>query len=567
MGHFSKVKVWIYGRRCGDPRGVFARPYFRRFIVAPVVYSYCTFAAPYYVNRNLPSMTSPGKSLLIILDGWGIGTRPEDDAIAQANTPNYDRIYRECPHANLITYGEEVGLPEGQMGNSEVGHLNIGAGRVVYQSFARINKAIRDGELQKLVVLQDALRYAREADKNVHLIGLVSDGGVHSHLNHLLRFTDIATEAGNDRVFIHAFTDGRDVAPTSATGYLKTLETHIAGNNAKLASVIGRFYAMDRDTRWERIRKAYDLLVRGEGEASGGAIETIAQRYAAGQTDEFIDPIVMTDTAGRPVATIQPGDVVINFNFRTDRPRQITRALTQEAFPEYGMSPVRDLHYVCLTQYDEKFSDVKVLFTPDDLTLTMGEVVSRAGKTQVRIAETEKYAHVTFFFSGGQEDEFPGERRILIDSPRDVLTYDEKPEMGAYGITEAVTKDMRENGPDFICLNFANTDMVGHTGIWAAAIRAAEVVDECLGGVLAVAKQTGYHAIVIADHGNSDEMRTAAGEVHTAHTTNPVPVIYVGPGSEVRLRAGGKLGDVAPTLLELMGIEAPSVMTGTSLLG
>ncbi len=506
------------------------------------------------------------KAFLIILDGWGIGDRPEDDAIAQARTPNYDRIHAACPHATLVTYGEEVGLPEGQMGNSEVGHLNIGAGRVVYQNFARINKAIREGTLEKMAVLQDALRYASQNDKNIHLIGLVSDGGVHSHLNHLLRLTDIATEAAGSRVFVHAFTDGRDVAPTSATGYLETLTDHISGNGARLASVVGRFYAMDRDTRWERIQQAYDLLVHGKGEASSDVIATLNERYAEGQTDEFILPIMAADPDGSPVATIKPGDVVINFNFRTDRPRQITRALTQEAFPEYGMQPVRDVRYVCLTQYDEKFVDVEVLFTPDDLTQTIGEVVSNAGKTQVRIAETEKYAHVTFFFSGGQEDEFPGERRLLIDSPRDVETYDEKPEMSAYGIRDAIVGDIRANAPDFICLNFANTDMVGHTGIWGAAISAAEIVDGCLGDVLEVAKEENYHVLVIADHGNSDVMRNADGSVHTAHTTNPVPVIYVGPDANVRLRTDGKLGDVAPTLLQFMGIAQPALMTGRSLL-
>lgn len=506
------------------------------------------------------------KAFLLILDGWGIGDRPQDDAIAQANTPIYDRIYAEHPHATLVTYGEQVGLPEGQMGNSEVGHLNIGAGRVVYQSFARINKAIRDGELQKLEILQDALKYARESDKNVHLIGLLSDGGVHSHLNHLLRLSDIATEAGNKKVFIHGFTDGRDVAPTSAKGYVETLNAHVADQPTVLASLVGRFYAMDRDTRWERIQKAYDLLVRGTGEACRDAPALLQARYDAGQTDEFIDPIMMVDPNDEPVATIEPGDVVINFNFRTDRPRQITRALTQEAFTEQGMSPVENLRYICMTQYDEKFKNVAVLFTPDDLNETIGEVVSKAGKTQVRIAETEKYAHVTFFFSGGQEDEFPGERRILINSPRDVQTYDEKPEMGAYGITEAITRDMQENAPDFICLNFANTDMVGHTGNWDAAIKAAEVVDECLGRILEVAEKTGYNVLVIADHGNSDIMRNEDGTAHTAHTTNPVPVIYVGPDKNLQLRPDGKLGDVAPTLLAFMHLEQPAVMDGTSLI-
>lgn len=507
----------------------------------------------------------PQKALLVILDGWGIGQRPEADAIAQADTPVYDEIYRDCPHSTLVTYGEEVGLPEGQMGNSEVGHLNIGAGRVVYQSFARINKAIRDGELAKMQTLQDALTYARDNDKSVHFIGLVSDGGVHSHLNHLLHFCDIATAAGNKKVFIHGFSDGRDVAPDSGTSFFKTLTEHIADQPVELASVTGRFYAMDRDTRWERIEKAYDAMVRGQGEMSQDVLATMTERYAAGQTDEFIDPIILTGKTGNPVATINDDDVVINFNFRTDRPRQITRALTQEDFPEQNMFRLPDLRYICLTQYDEKFSAVEVLFVPDDLNKTMGEVVSAAGKTQVRIAETEKYAHVTFFFSGGQEDEFPGERRILIDSPRDVETYDLKPQMGAYGITQAIVTDILTNQPDFICLNFANTDMVGHTGVWSAAIEAAEIVDECLGRVLAAAKAQGYHTLVIADHGNSDVMSNEDGSVHTAHTTNPVPVIYVGPDETVQLKDGGKLGDVAPTLLHFMGIDRPVEMTGNVL--
>jgi len=507
-----------------------------------------------------------GKALLVILDGWGIGTRAGDDAIAQANTPNFDRIYKDRPHATLVTYGEEVGLPEGQMGNSEVGHLNIGAGRVVYQSFARINKAIREGELQKLEALQSELTYARANGKAVHLMGLLSDGGVHSHIDHLLRLTDIITAAGNERVFIHAFTDGRDVSPDSGKGFLKTLAQHIADQPTELATVTGRFYAMDRDTRWERIRKAYDVMVKGEGEPSTDVLSTIQRHYDAGTTDEFIEPIVMQNALGRPVAKIEEGDVVICFNFRTDRPRQITRALTQESFRGQNMTPVPNLHYVCMTTYDDKFRDVTVLFPSTDLTKTMGQVVSEAGKTQVRIAETEKYAHVTFFFSGGREDEFPGERRILIDSPRDVETYDLKPEMGAYGITEAIVKDIRENQPDFICLNYANTDMVGHTGNWPAALKAAEVVDECLGQLLIAAAGQNYHVIVIADHGNSDVMRNENGSVHTAHTTNPVPIVYVGSNADLQLKPGGKLGDVAPTLLALMGIAPSEEMTGESLL-
>ncbi len=507
------------------------------------------------------------KTLLVILDGWGLGRRPEADALAQANTPNFDRIWQNNPHATLVTYGEEVGLPEGQMGNSEVGHLNIGAGRVVYQSFARINKAIREGELEKLAILQDELRYARKEGKAVHLMGLVSDGGVHSHINHLLRLTDIATQAGNERIYIHAFTDGRDVSPTSGKGFLSTLLDHIDKQPTQLATVTGRFYAMDRDTRWERIAEAYHAMVNGSGEKSGDILKTVQEHYDAETTDEFLKPIIHVDADGKPIATIQEGDVVICFNFRTDRPRQITRALTQEAFPEQHMHPVKDLHFVSMTQYDEKFKGVKVLFEATDLSKTMGQVVSEAGKTQVRIAETEKYAHVTFFFSGGQEDTFPGERRILIDSPRDVETYDEKPEMSVYGVTTAIIKDIRDNQPDFICLNYANTDMVGHTGIWKAAIRAAEAVDECLGQLLRTAAEHGYHVLVIADHGNSDVMTNEDGSVNTAHTTNPVPVIYAGPArTEIKLRKDGKLGDVAPTLLAFLGIDQPAEMTGVSLL-
>ncbi len=510
---------------------------------------------------------TPAKTLLVILDGWGLGVRLEADALRQASTPTFDHIYKNNPHATLITYGEDVGLPEGQMGNSEVGHLNIGAGRVVYQSFARINKAIREGELHDMPKLQNALRYAREHHKAFHLMGLVSDGGVHSHINHLLRLTDIATQAGNQKIFIHAFTDGRDVAPTSGKGYIKTVLDYIADQPTELATVTGRFYAMDRDTRWERIAEAYHGMVDGVGERSRDVLATIQHHYDVGKTDEFLHPIILTDADDRPVARIEEGDVVLCFNFRTDRPRQITRALTQEDFPEQHMHTIPNLHYICLTLYDEKYTGVDVLFTPDDLDKTMGQVVSEAGKTQVRIAETEKYAHVTFFFSGGREDKFPGERRILIDSPRDVETYDEKPEMSVYGVTDAIIQDIQHNAPDFICLNYANTDMVGHTGVWDAAIKAAEAVDVNLGRLLTTAGEKGYHVLVIADHGNSDVMTNEDGSVNTAHTTNPVPVIYVGPAvSEVKLRTDGKLGDVAPTLLAFLGVDQPKEMTGVSLL-
>ncbi|MEL6274022.1 MAG: 2,3-bisphosphoglycerate-independent phosphoglycerate mutase [Bacteroidota bacterium] len=504
---------------------------------------------------------TPTKALLVILDGWGLGQRPEDDAIAQANTPVFDQLWQVNPHATLVTYGEEVGLPEGQMGNSEVGHLNIGAGRVVYQSFARINKAIRQGELAQHAQLKLALQQARENGKKVHLLGLLSDGGVHSHIDHLLALCDIATENGNDQVFIHAFTDGRDVGPKTATTHIKTLLDHIANQSIELATITGRFYAMDRDTRWERIRKAYDALVRGEGEETTDPIATIEARYANDQTDEFLEPIICTDQG-----KIEAGDTIIFFNFRTDRPRQLTRALSQENFPDYEMKAISGLHFVTMTQYDEKFNGLVVLFPPEELNNTMGEVVSAAGKSQVRIAETEKYAHVTFFFNGGEESEFPGERRILIDSPRDVETYDQKPEMSAYEVTDAIVKDIEDNQPDFICLNYANTDMVGHTGDFEAAKKSAKVVDECLGRLLTVAAQHNYQGLIIADHGNSDIMRNEDGSPHTTHTTNPVPVIYIGPfASTIALREGGKLGDVAPTLLKFMGVTAPKEMTGESL--
>ncbi|PHI19416.1 phosphoglycerate mutase (2,3-diphosphoglycerate-independent) [Lewinellaceae bacterium SD302] len=506
------------------------------------------------------------KAFLIILDGWGLGQRPEADAIAQADTPVFDKLWAENPHATLVTYGEEVGLPEGQMGNSEVGHLNIGAGRVVYQSFARINKAIRDGELEKHPILQNALKLARENDKQVHLVGLLSDGGVHSHINHLLTLCDIANDAGNEKVRVHAFTDGRDVAPGSGSTYLATLLAKIKGKPIKLASITGRFYAMDRDTRWERIKVAHDALVNGHGEKTTDPLATMEARYAAGQTDEFIEPIICTDADGEPVGNIEAGDTVIFFNFRTDRPRQITRALHLESFPEQDMHPVANLHYVTMTQYDENFTNLNILYPQEELRKTIGEVVSAAGKTQVRIAETEKYAHVTFFLNGGEESEFPGERRILVDSPRDVETYDEKPEMSAREVTAAIIDDMNANQPDFICLNFANTDMVGHTGSMDAAKASAEVVDTCLGQILETAERHDYQVLIIADHGNSDIMFTEQGDPHTAHTTNLVPVIYVGKDADKVKLNSGKLGDVAPTLLALMGIEVPEEMTGENLI-
>lgn len=502
--------------------------------------------------------------ILIILDGWGHGPKPESSAIAQANTPFVDSLYQQYPNSELVTYGELVGLPEGQMGNSEVGHLNIGAGRIVYQDFAKINKAIREKTFHQNETLLAALKKAKAADKAVHLMGLVSDGGVHSHLNHLLALSDIATDLGLDKVYIHAFMDGRDTDPKGGYQYLDTLLKHIDSQPTQLASVIGRYYAMDRDKRWERIKLAYDLLVKGEGEISNDILATIQERYDAEETDEFIKPIVCADDSGNPVATIKNGDFLICFNFRTDRPREISTVLTQKDMPEHGMKKL-DLHYLTMTRYDETFKGIEVLFHKEDLKNTLGEVLSNAGKTQTRIAETEKYPHVTFFFSGGRESEFPGEKRILINSPK-VATYDLQPEMSAYEVTDAIIKDIEINEPDFICLNFANADMVGHTGVFSAAIKAAETVDTCLKNLLTTALKHEYDAIVIADHGNSDYMINEDGSPNTAHTKNPVPCFYVSNKIENVSLKDGKLADIAPTILHRLGLPIPDNMDGTILL-
>ncbi|MCB0635640.1 MAG: 2,3-bisphosphoglycerate-independent phosphoglycerate mutase [Lewinella sp.] len=508
---------------------------------------------------------SAKRALLVILDGWGLGPRREADAIAQADTPVFDHLWATYPHTTLVTYGEEVGLPEGQMGNSEVGHLNIGAGRIVYQELARINKAIRDGSLARNQKLLDAIDYAKQNGKAIHLMGLVSDGGVHSHLNHLLALVDIIEAAGHDRTFIHAFTDGRDTDPQGGKGYLKTVLDHIEPQHTRLASIVGRYYAMDRDKRWERIKLAYDLIVKGEGEASTDLLATVAQRYGQGETDEFLKPIYAAGDDGQPLATLQPDDVLICFNFRTDRPRQISTVLTQQAFPEYDMQPVA-VRYLTMTRYDDTFTGLEVLFEKEDLSMTLGEVLARAGKTQTRIAETEKYAHVTFFFNGGREKPFEHENRILIPSPKEVPTYDLKPEMSAPGVTDAIIEDIKENEPDFICLNFANTDMVGHTGVFAAAMKAAETVDGCLGRLLDTARAHEYEAIIIADHGNSDTIINEDGSPNTAHTKNPVPCIFVHQRAGNYTLQPGKLGDIAPTLLWMLGMEAPKEMDGQVLI-
>lgn len=509
-------------------------------------------------------MTDQRRMLLIILDGWGLGQKLEADAIQQADTPYFDQLMAERPHAVLTTYGEEVGLPAGQMGNSEVGHLNIGAGRVVYQELARINKAIRDRELHQNKALLDALAYARDNNKAVHLMGLVSDGGVHSHIDHLKALCDIADEQGNEQVYIHAFTDGRDCDPKSGKGFIADLLEHIADQPAALASVIGRYYAMDRDKRWERIQKAYELLVHGTGEVVTDVLSTMQHRYDNGETDEFLKPMVLVNEQGHPRATIKDDDVLICFNFRTDRPREISVVLTQADMPAFNMHKL-SLRYLTMTRYDETFQNIDVLFHKEDISNTLGEVLAKAGKTQVRIAETEKYPHVTFFFNGGREKEFAGERRILINSPK-VATYDLQPEMSAYEVTEAIIGDIREHQPDFICLNYANADMVGHTGVMAAAKKAAETVDTCLHKLTDVALEHGYESIIIADHGNSDYLINEDGTPNTAHTKNPVPIIFVSNSRPNLAVADGKLGDIAPTILHLLGMDIPDEMDGTVLI-
>ncbi len=509
-------------------------------------------------------MKQAKRVMLLILDGWGHGQRPAVDAIAQAHTPFMDSLYMDYPNSELITYGEQVGLPAGQMGNSEVGHLNIGAGRIVYQELARINKAIKERSLHKNQVLLDALAYAKANNKAVHLMGLVSDGGVHSHIEHLKALCDITQEQGLEKVYIHAFTDGRDTAPNGGLQYLEEVLEHIESQHVQLASVVGRYYAMDRDKRWERIKLAYDLLVKGKGESTAWPLETIKQRYQTEQSDEFLEPIVCTNIKDEPIATIQADDVVLFFNFRTDRPREITTVLSQTDMPEYDMQKL-PLRFVTMTRYDDSYENVDVLFTKDDLPNTLGEVLANAGKTQVRIAETEKYPHVTFFFSGGREAEFEGESRIMIPSPK-VATYDLQPEMSAHPITAAIVKRIKEAQPDFICLNYANTDMVGHTGDFDAAQRAAVTVDGCVQQLVEVALGHDYHTLIIADHGNSDFMQNADGTPHTAHTKNPVPCIYVTKDADGVQLKDGKLADLAPTILALFGLDAPKEMDGAVLL-
>ena len=498
----------------------------------------------------------------MILDGWGIATNKKVSAIDNAKTPFISSLYGKYAHSKLEASGLAVGLPAGQMGNSEVGHMNIGAGRVVYQDLVRVNKAIEDKELDTNPVLLDAFAYAKKNNKNIHFMGLLSDGGVHSHIDHLKGLVTIAQNNGIKNLFVHAFTDGRDTDPKGGLDYLKNLTDHLAKTTGKLASIVGRYYAMDRDKRWERVKLAYDVMVNGVGEKTTEPLKAVQQSYDNNVTDEFIKPIVVVDQQQKPLATIQQGDVVLCFNFRTDRGREITEVLTQQDFPDHGMKKL-PLYYITLTNYDESFKDVKVIFHKDNLEKTLGEVVSEAGRKQIRIAETEKYPHVTFFFSGGREVAFAGESRILCPSPK-VATYDLAPEMSANDIKDKIIPELEKKEPDFICLNFANPDMVGHTGVFSAAVKAVETVDACAQKVTEAALKNGYATIIIADHGNADMMINDDGTPNTAHTTNLVPCILVDDTYKGKLK-DGKLGDLAPTILTLMGIAIPPQMTGTVL--
>ena len=502
------------------------------------------------------------KVILMILDGWGITQDPKVSAIYNAKTPFINSLYDDFPHAQLRTDGEHVGLPVGQMGNSEVGHINLGAGRIVYQNLAKINKAVKDGSLAKEPELLNAFKYAKENNKNIHFLGLVSNGGIHSHINHLKGLLTAADNYGLENVFLHAFTDGRDCDPKSGKYFINNIQEYMQKTTGKLATITGRYYAMDRDNRWARIQLAYDALVHGKGTFSSDAIASIQQNYDDNITDEFIKPIVMVDKKNQPRTTIKNDDVVIFFNFRTDRGRQLTDALSQQDFPEFKMKKL-SLYYLTMTNYDNTFKNINVIYDSKNIENTLGEVLERAGKTQIRIAETEKYPHVTFFFSGGREQKFKGEKRLLCPSPK-VATYDLQPEMSAFEIRDAIVPELNKGNVDFICLNFANGDMVGHTGIFDAAVKACETVDICVKDVITAALKNNYTTILIADHGNCETMMNPDGTPHTAHTTNPVPMILI--DKELKSIKNGVLGDIAPTVLRLMDIKQPKEMTQHSLI-
>jgi 2,3-bisphosphoglycerate-independent phosphoglycerate mutase len=500
------------------------------------------------------------KIILIIMDGWGLGKSKESDAIQNANTPFVSSLYSKYPHSTLVTCGRAVGLPEGQMGNSEVGHLNLGAGRIVYQELERINVAIENGEFEKNPALLSSISYAKENNKPLHLMGLVSNGGVHSHINHLKALTSICKKHGLENVYIHAFTDGRDTDPKSGIHFLKDLQQHLEITTGKIATITGRYYAMDRDKRWERVKFAYDALVHRTGKITADIFSAVTSSYEQNVTDEFLLPIINSATPG---SAIKDGDAVICFNFRTDRCREISEALTQTAFHEYSMKPL-NIDYTTMTRYDHKFKNVHVIFEKDDLKNTLGEVLADAHKTQIRIAETEKYPHVTFFFSGGREIPFEGEKRIMVPSPK-VATYDLQPEMSANEVTEALLPEIKNQSADFICLNFANADMVGHTGVWEAVIKAVETVDKCVKEIVSVALENDYAIFLTADHGNADYMKNEDGTPNTAHTKNLVPYFIIDKNWKGNLKPG-KLGDVAPTLLTLMNLPIPKEMTGEVLI-
>lgn len=498
------------------------------------------------------------KVMLMILDGWGIGKGDKADVISQVATPNMDQLEKEYPSSHLHASGENVGLPDGQMGNSEVGHLNIGAGRVVYQDLVKINMACKDDTIFENETLVEAFSYARDNGKQVHFMGLLSDGGVHSLDKHLYKLCDMTAKYRLEKVFIHAFGDGRDTDPRSGKAYMEDLNKHLEGSNGRVASFIGRYYAMDRDKRWERVKEAYDLLVHGTGKATTDVVEAIQASYDEGVTDEFVKPVIVVDEDGKALAKLQEGDVIVFINFRNDRAKELTLALTQKDMPEHGMKTM-PLHYCTMTPYDATFKGMHVIYDKDNVSNTMGEVVSVAGLSQLRIAETEKYAHVTFFFSGGREAEFENEKRIMVPSPK-VATYDLQPEMSAFEVKDAVIKSISEEQPDFICLNFANGDMVGHTGVYESIEKAISTVDKCVGQVVDAARARNYDVMIIADHGNADYAVNEDGSPNTAHSLNPVPCILITEKySKIK---SGILADVAPTLLYIMGVEQPAQMSG-----
>jgi len=502
------------------------------------------------------------KVMLVIMDGWGLGLVPASDAIQQAKVPFVTSLYKHYPNATLVTCGEAVGLPDGQMGNSEVGHLNLGAGRIVYQELQRINVAIKTGELANNPTLLASIEYAKQNNKPLHLLGLVSDGGVHSHTSHLKAICDVCKTKGLSAVYIHAFTDGRDTDPKSGLCYIEDLEHHLKNSAGKIASISGRYYAMDRDKRWERVQLAYDTLVKAEGPTASSAMDVLKTNYAGNITDEFIKPTVLTEN-GIAIATIKDGDAVLCFNFRTDRCREITEVLSQKDFPDFGMKKL-DLHYTTITKYDETFKKVNIIFENDNLQNTLGEVLAKHHKKQIRIAETEKYPHVTFFFSGGRELPFEGETRIMAPSPK-VATYDLQPEMSATELTEKLLPEIKAGNPDFVCLNFANADMVGHTGVFTAVMKAVETVDACVEKIVTAGLENGYTIFLTADHGNADYMINEDGSPNTAHSLNLVPFFIIDKDWKGSIKPG-KLGDLAPTILKVMGLEIPNEMTGNVLI-